>query len=137
MFSIVASSTSRTSSVAGYTAILSIIGSAPSGCPPGIATPPPGISGPPLGSHSTLSNRVKIPIPANENPALHRENRTNMEEVCRTALSYTQSPSCKSICDILAASQKDDPDAPDSNDATRNNSHGITGGAGYYRRTGS
>ncbi len=60
-----------------------------------------------------------------------------LEEACRTALSYTQSPSYKSISNILAASQKDHPDAPDSNDATHNNSHGITRGAGYYRRTRS
>ena len=60
-----------------------------------------------------------------------------LEEACRTALSYTQSPSYKSISNILAASQKDHPDAPDINDATHNNSHSITRGAGYYRRTRS
>lgn len=60
-----------------------------------------------------------------------------LEEACRIALSYTQSPSYKSISNILAASQKDGPDAPDSNDAAHNNSHGITRGAGYYRRTRS
>lgn len=36
-----------------------------------------------------------------------------LEEACRTALSYTQSPSYKSISNILAASQKDHPDAPE------------------------
>lgn len=59
-----------------------------------------------------------------------------LEEACKTALSYTQSPSYKSISNILAA-LKDNSDVMDNTDATQNNDHGITRGAGYYRRTRS
>ncbi len=61
---------------------------------------------------------------------------TKLEEACKTALSYTQSPSYKSISNLLAASKKDDSDVMDD-DTTQNNNHGITRGAAYYRRTRS
>lgn len=60
-----------------------------------------------------------------------------LEEVCKTALSYTQHPSYKSISNMLATSKKDSPNVMDNNGATQNNSHGIVRGADYYRRTRS
>lgn len=64
-----------------------------------------------------------------------RYSPAKLEEACKTALSYTQSPSYKSVSNILAAS-KDSESASTNNDADtqRNNEHGITRGAGYYRR---
>ena len=59
-----------------------------------------------------------------------------LEEACKTALSYTQSPSYKSISNILTA-LKDNSDVMDNTDTTQNNDHGITRGADYYRRTRS
>lgn len=61
---------------------------------------------------------------------------TKLEEACKTALSYSHSSSYKSISNMLAASKKDDIGAA-GNDTMQNNSHGITRGAGYYRRTRS
>ena len=60
-----------------------------------------------------------------------------LEEACKTAFSYTQSPSYKGISNILAASKKDGSNVTDNNDTTKNNNHGITRGADYYRRTHS
>ena len=61
-----------------------------------------------------------------------------LEEACKTALSYTQSPSYKSVSNILAAS-KDNLSQSKGNDADtpKNNANGITRGADYYRRTRS
>lgn len=55
-----------------------------------------------------------------------------LEAVCQTALSYTGTPSYKSISNLLAAS-KDGGNAPETTQ-TVNNGHGITRGAAYYRR---
>lgn len=58
-----------------------------------------------------------------------------LEAVCRKALSYTASPSYKSIKNILAAGQErtnQEPQTPDS--ASTQNKHAITRGADYYRR---
>ena len=58
-----------------------------------------------------------------------------LEEACRTALSYTQSPSYKSVSNILVASKDSEPNgSSDSTETTKNNAKGITRGAGYYRR---
>lgn len=58
-----------------------------------------------------------------------------LEEACKTALSYTQSPSYKSVSNILAASKDSESEsAGDSTDTPKNNANGITRGAGYYRR---
>ena len=58
-----------------------------------------------------------------------------LEEACKTALSYTQSPSYKSVSNILAASKDTEPEnTGDSTDTQKNNTNGITRGAGYYRR---
>lgn len=60
---------------------------------------------------------------------------TKLEEACKTALSYTQSPSYKSVSNILAASKDSVPDSTgSSSDTPKNNSNGITRGADYYRR---
>lgn len=63
---------------------------------------------------------------------------TRLEEACRTALSYTQSPSYKSVSNILATS-KDNPSQSEGKnaDTPKNNVNGITRGADYYRRTRS
>lgn len=58
-----------------------------------------------------------------------------LEAACRKALSYTASPSYKSIKNILAAGQdrtNQEPQTPDS--ASTQNKHAITRGADYYRR---
>ena len=58
-----------------------------------------------------------------------------LEAACRKALSYTASPSYKSIKNILAAGQdkmESELQAPDS--ASTQNKHAITRGADYYRR---
>ena len=58
-----------------------------------------------------------------------------LEEACKTALSYTQSPSYKSVSSILAASKDNDSEGKgDNNPAPKTNSNGITRGADYYRR---
>ena len=58
-----------------------------------------------------------------------------LEEACKTVLSYTQSPSYKSVSNILAASKDSESEsAGDSTDTPKNNANGITRGAGYYRR---
>ena len=58
-----------------------------------------------------------------------------LEAACQKALSYTSSPSYKSIKNILAAGQdKMEPElqAPDS--SSTQNKHAFTRGADYYRR---
>lgn len=60
-----------------------------------------------------------------------------LEEACKAALSYTKSPSYKSISNMLAASKAEGSDTTDSTVRNNNNTHGITRGAGYYRRTKS
>ena len=58
-----------------------------------------------------------------------------LESACIKALSYTASPSYKSVKNILAAG-KDKPgnDESESNAAKFHNSHAITRGGDYYRR---
>ena len=58
-----------------------------------------------------------------------------LEAACRKALSYTASPSYKSIKNILAAGQdKSDSESPTPDTASTQNKHAITRGADYYRR---
>ena len=58
-----------------------------------------------------------------------------LEAACRKALSYTASPSYKSIKNILAAGQdKTDTESQASDTASTQNKHAITRGADYYRR---
>lgn len=58
-----------------------------------------------------------------------------LEAACKKALSYTASPSYKSIKNILAAGQGTmDQETPASDAATTQNSHAMTRGADYYRR---
>lgn len=58
-----------------------------------------------------------------------------LEEACKTALSYTQNPSYKSVSNILAASKDSAPESTGgSTETPRNNTSGITRGADYYRR---
>ena len=53
-----------------------------------------------------------------------------LEEACKKALTYSHSPSYKSINNILVA-MKDD-QSVDSQKTVKNNQHGITRGASYY-----
>ena len=58
-----------------------------------------------------------------------------LEAACRKALSYTASPSYKSIKNILAAGQdKMEPELQAPNSASTQSKHAITRGADYYRR---
>ena len=58
-----------------------------------------------------------------------------LEEACKTAMAYTQSPSYKSVSNILSASKDSEPRSTgDIADASKNITKGITRGAGYYRR---
>ena len=58
-----------------------------------------------------------------------------LEAACQKALSYTASPSYKSIKNILAAGQdKLDQDARASDTTATQSKHAITRGADYYRR---
>ena len=58
-----------------------------------------------------------------------------LEAACRKALSYTASPSYKSIKNILAAGQeKIELELQTSDSAATQNKHAITRGADYYRR---
>ena len=58
-----------------------------------------------------------------------------LEAACRKALSYTASPSYKSIKNILAAGRdKIEPELQAPNSASTQNKHAITRGADYYRR---
>ena len=58
-----------------------------------------------------------------------------LEAACTKALSYTASPSYKSVKNILAAGKdKPDKDESESNAVKSHNSHAITRGGDYYRR---
>ena len=57
---------------------------------------------------------------------------TRLEAACQRALSYTASPSYKSIRNILAAGQEKTD--TESQNASTQNRHAITRGADYYRR---
>lgn len=58
-----------------------------------------------------------------------------LEAACQKALTYTASPSYKSIKNILAAGRdKCDQEIQSSDTATTQNKHAITRGADYYRR---
>ena len=64
-----------------------------------------------------------------------RYSPTRLEEACKTALSYTQSPSYKSVSNILAASKKNASEGEGKNsDTHKSSANGITRGADYYRR---
>lgn len=56
-----------------------------------------------------------------------------LEAACKKALSYTASPSYKSIKNILTTGQDKPQNEPDKPETTQN-SYGITRGAGYYGR---
>jgi hypothetical protein len=56
-----------------------------------------------------------------------------LEAACEKALSYTASPSYKSIKNILSAGQ-DRPVAEEPEPETTHSKYGITRGADYYRR---
>jgi hypothetical protein len=56
-----------------------------------------------------------------------------LEAACKKALSYTATPSYKSIKNILSTGQDKSQIVSDKSENTHNN-HGITRGAGYYRR---
>ena len=66
-----------------------------------------------------------------------RYSPVKLENACRKALSYTQSPSYKSISNILAASKDNVSEDTETNSPVPKNDHGITRGADYYRRTRS
>ena len=58
-----------------------------------------------------------------------------LEAACRKALSYTASPSYKSIKNILAAGQdKTDTESQAPTAASTQNNHANTRGADYYSR---
>jgi hypothetical protein len=62
---------------------------------------------------------------------------SQLEEACKTALSYTQSPSYKSVSNILATSRgkENTLESKGKDTATKKiNANGITRGADYYRR---
>ena len=64
-----------------------------------------------------------------------RYSAERLEAACRKALSYTASPSYKSIKNILAAGQeKMEPELQTPDSASTQNKHAITRGADYYRR---
>lgn len=56
-----------------------------------------------------------------------------LEAACNKALSYTATPSYKSIKNILTTGNDKSQIAPDKPETTHNN-HGITRGASYYGR---
>lgn len=58
----------------------------------------------------------------------------HLEAACTKALSYTASPSYKSIKNILAAGMEKSDSKEKKPESTRTNKHGITRGASYYRR---
>lgn len=62
-----------------------------------------------------------------------RYSRTRLEAACKLALSYTDSPSQKSVRNILAAGQDKTAQEASASNETRNK-HAITRGADYYRR---
>ena len=58
-----------------------------------------------------------------------------LEEACRKALNYTQSPSYKSVSNILATSNNNSTQSKDNSaDIHKGSSKSITRGADYYRR---
>lgn len=57
----------------------------------------------------------------------------SLETACKKALSYTATPSYKSIKNILSSRQDKSPSKPDKPETPHNN-YGITRGAGYYGR---
>ena len=58
-----------------------------------------------------------------------------LEEACRKALNYTQSPSYKSVSNILATSNNNSTQSKDNSaDTHKGSSKSITRGADYYRR---
>jgi hypothetical protein len=58
-----------------------------------------------------------------------------LEAACKIALSYTATPSYKSIKNILAAGKEQiEQELKTSEAATTHNKHAITRGAAYYRR---
>ena len=64
-----------------------------------------------------------------------RYSPAKLEEACKTALSYTQNPSYKSVSNILAAFKDSASESTgNSTDTPSNNANGITRGADYYRR---
>ena len=66
-----------------------------------------------------------------------RYSPAKLERACKKALSYTQSPSYKSIRNILAAAKDDGSEDSEIYSSAPKNDHGITRGADYYRRTRS
>ena len=60
---------------------------------------------------------------------------SRLETACKKALSYTASPSYKSIKNILVTgSDRVEHPSTDEPETTQQKSHGITRGAGYYGR---
>ena len=59
---------------------------------------------------------------------------SGLEAACKKALSFTASPSYKSISNILAARADQSVPSKDEMPATKQKTRGITRGAGYYRR---
>ncbi len=57
---------------------------------------------------------------------------SHLEAACERALSYTASPSYKSIKNILTAGKDKSVTEISKDDITRTNNHGITRGASYY-----
>ena len=73
----------------------------------------------------TIENNIRI--------AKRDATREEVEAACKKALSYTASPSYKSIKNILVTgSEKLASEATDTR--TTHKARGITRGAGYYRR---
>ncbi len=62
-----------------------------------------------------------------------RYSSERLENACRKALSFTATPSYKSIKNILAVGQ-DKPDEDSGIQPPASNPHAITRGADYYRR---
>ena len=58
-----------------------------------------------------------------------------LEAACQTALTYTETPSYKSVSSLLAVSK--DAGCVTAEEPKATNSHGITRGAAYYRRNRS
>lgn len=58
-----------------------------------------------------------------------------LEAACQTALTYTETPSYKSVSSLLAVSK--DAGGVTAEEPKATNSHGITRGAAYYRRNRS
>ena len=59
-----------------------------------------------------------------------RHSESRLEAACEKALSYTASPSYKSIKNILTTGTKE-PSKPDAEKPTKNH-YGVTRGANYY-----